>query len=75
MFLRVFLREMFFRLRFIIGQLREWTTPSKSRQSAAGELDIALLIEEKLILVLNRLFTSNRFKVLREQVAYHVCRD
>ena len=40
---------MFFRLRFIIGQLREWTTRSKSRRSVAGGLDVALLIEEKLI--------------------------
>ena len=45
----VFFGEMFFQLQFITGQLREWTTRSKSRQSVAGGLDIPLLIEEKLI--------------------------
>ena len=58
-FLRVFLGEMFFRLRFIIGKLREWTT----RSSVAGGLDMALLTEEKLRFSakLNRLFTNNGY--------------
>ena len=73
MFLRVFFSEMFFKLQLIIGKLREWTTHSKwSRR-----LDIALLAEEKFIFSprLNRLFTSNGWKILREKEAYEVFRD